>query len=49
MEHNAKIIFITVISAKEQNSNKQMAVFRVSKCFQYLMHILTKFNTFSRS
>ena len=49
MEHNAENICRTVISAEEQNLNKQMIEFRISTLFQYFMKILAKFNTFSRS
>jgi len=49
MEHNAKNICRTVISSKEQKLNKQMAEFRISIHFQYLMDIFTKFNIFSWS
>jgi len=49
MEHNAKIIYRTVISGKEQNLNKQMAEFRISVLFQCFMNLLAWFNTFSRS
>ena len=40
MEHNAKIIYRTVISGKEQNLNKQMAEFRISVLFQCFMNLL---------
>jgi len=36
-------------SCNEQNLNKQTATFRISILFQYFVHILAKFNTFSRS
>ena len=39
----------TAISGKEQNLNKQMAEFGISKLFHYFMNILAKFITFSRS
>jgi len=44
-----KNICRTVISGKVKNLNKQMVELRISILFQYFMHILAKFNTFSRS
>jgi len=38
----------TVISATEQNLNKQMAKFGISILFQKFMCTLAKFSTFSR-
>ena len=50
MEHNAKKHDLqTFISGKEHSLNKQMTKFGISMLFQYLMHILAKFNTFSSS
>ena len=49
MQHNAKRIGKTVISAKEQNLNNQMPKFGISILFQCFMYILAKLNTFSRS
>jgi len=49
MEHNAKTICKTVISGKEWKVIKGMAKFGISMLFQYFMHILDKFNSFSRS
>ena len=49
MEHNAKSIWKTVNSGKEQNLNKEMDEFGISALFQHFMYILAIFNTFSRS
>jgi len=49
LEHNAENICRTIISAEEQNLNKQMLEFRLAILFQYSMNTSTKSNTFARS
>jgi len=49
MVHNAKSMFRTVISGKEQKLNKQIVKFKIFLLFQYLMYILVKFKSFPRS
>jgi len=49
MEHMQNYINKIVISDQEQNLNKHKTECGISILFQYLMCILVKFNTFSRS